>query len=182
MTWSRAEVGSVSANVRSVLSFGHRQSIADLYRRHGASVVRRARRITGSDDEAQEVLQELFQSLIEKPQSLRGVRDEVAWLYGATTHLCLNRIRNRKNRERLLREHGVGPEHYDSTAEQAALVKQALGTLPEELAATVVYYYLDQMTHAEIAKILGCSRRQIGKLLEQAHGRLQRLDKEAPDE
>ncbi len=151
------------------------KTIADLYQSHGAMVLRRARQITGSEDEAEEVLQEIFQKLLEKPGSLGRARSASAWLYGATTHLCLNRIRNRKNRERLLRENVVPVEGQQVPAELRAIVQQALGTLPEELSAVFVYYYLDQMTHSEIAAVVDCSRRQVGNLLERAHATLQRL-------
>lgn len=157
------------------MSVKHRKTVAELYRSHGAIVLRRARQITGSAEDAEEVLQEIFRGLLEQPKSLDRARSQVSWLYGATTHLCLNRIRNRKNRERLLRERMEPVYESGTSAESAALVRQALGTLPEELSDAFVYYYLDQMTHAEIAELVGCSRRQVGNLLERAHARLERL-------
>ncbi|MGB5809992.1 MAG: sigma-70 family RNA polymerase sigma factor, partial [Polyangiales bacterium] len=66
-------------------------------------------------------------------------------------------------------------ETRSPSAETGALVRQALELLPEELANAFVYYYVDQMTHAEIAEVMGCSRRQVGNLLERAHDRLRKL-------
>jgi RNA polymerase sigma-70 factor (ECF subfamily) len=37
--------------------------------------------------------------------------------------------------------------------------------LPEPLGHVAVYYYLDELTHEEIAELLGCSRRHVGNLL-----------------
>jgi RNA polymerase sigma-70 factor (ECF subfamily) len=159
----------------AALSSAQRKTIGELYRSHGAMVLRRARQITGNEHEAEEVVQEIFGKLLEEPESLDRARNPTAWLYGATTHLCLNRIRNRKNRERLLKEKVMPVEGEQRSAETAALVQQALEALPEELSAAFVYYYLDQMTHSEIAGILGCSRRQVGNLLERAHAKLERL-------
>lgn len=156
-------------------SASEKNTIADLYRSHGGIVLRRARQITGSEVEAEEVLQELFRKLLERPESLGQARSPTSWLYGATTHLCLNRIRNRKNRERLLRENVTPVEAQQTPAELRAIVQQALGMLPEELSAVFVYYYLDQMTHSEIADVVNCSRRQVGNLLERAHANLERL-------
>ena len=51
-------------------------------------------------------------------------------------------------------------------------MREALSTLDEELAGLAVYYYLDEMTHAEIAEQLGCSRRQVGYLLERLDAKL----------
>ena len=40
--------------------------------------------------------------------------------------------------------------------------------MPADVASAVVYHHLDGMTHAEVAELLGCSRRQVGYLLERA--------------
>ena len=37
-----------------------------------------------------------------------------------------------------------------------------------------VYYFLDGMTHAEIARILGCSRRTVGNRIEALRAQVQR--------
>src|SRR6185295_11319815 len=78
--------------------------LEQLYRRHGHVVLRRARRLLGSDDEAQEVLQELFASLVARPDAFAGRSAVTTWLYGATTNLCLNRLRNARTQQRLLEE------------------------------------------------------------------------------
>lgn len=170
------EVFRASSNVIfAALSDKHRETVAEFYRSHGAVVLRRARQITRSESEAEEILQEIFCRLLEQPEMLQAARNPLAWLYGATTHLCLNRIRNRKNRERLLKEKVVPKTSEGPAAETATLVQQALHALPEELSVTFVYYYLDQMTHAEIADVLGCSRRHVGNLLKRAHTKLEEL-------
>jgi RNA polymerase sigma-70 factor (ECF subfamily) len=51
--------------------------------------------------------------------------------------------------------------------------------MPPDVAAAVVYHHLDGMTHAEVAELLGCSRRQVGYLLERAQSSLERAEKSA---
>ena len=51
--------------------------------------------------------------------------------------------------------------------------------LPDEVAAAVVYHHLDGMTPAEVAELLGCSRRQVGYLLERAQGLWDRAEQSA---
>jgi RNA polymerase sigma-70 factor (ECF subfamily) len=79
----------------------------------------------------------------------------------------LNRLRNATNRARLLAEkvEPVEPAGASPSAETRAEVRQILAKVPEELARVAVYYYLDDMTHKEIADHLGCSRRHVGDLL-----------------
>jgi len=144
--------------------------IERIYRDFGDVVLRRARQILRHDDEAIEVMQEVFTSLVERPHQFEGRSQITTWLYSATTHACLNRIRNRKTRARILADH-VAPDTRladGPRAENLAALRQLLELLPDELAQVAVYYYLDEMTQAEIARVMDCSRRHVGDLLERA--------------
>ena len=112
-------------------------------------------------------------SFIENPKQFAGRSAITTWLYSATTHLCLNKIRNRKNRLRLVDTHVSKNDTAPARAEQLAEVRALLARLPEDLAEVVIYYYLDEMTHDEIAEVIGCSRRQVGYLLERAQNLIQ---------
>jgi RNA polymerase sigma-70 factor (ECF subfamily) len=145
-------------------------AFADVYRRHGPAVFRRARQILGVDADAHEVVQDVFLSLFEKPDQFAGLSLVTTFLYSATTHACLNRVRNRRNRERLERERLSGDDsdtvNHALTPEQRSMLHRALERLPEDLAQVAVYYWVDGLTHQEIARLLSCSRRHVGHLLE----------------
>jgi RNA polymerase sigma factor (sigma-70 family) len=147
------------------------QDIEQLYLRYGHLVLRRARRILADEQEAHEVLQEIFVSLMEQPDQFSGRSTISTWLYSVTTHACLGRLRNQRNRARLRRERvapaAAGAEQ-PSSAEQL-LVSDLLARLPVPLAQAAIHYYVDEMTHEEIAVLLGCSRRHVGDLLERFH-------------
>lgn len=149
-------------------------SIDAIYRLHGRAVLRRARQILGDDQEANEVLQEIFVGLVARPDQFKGQSSITTFLYAATTHMCLNRLRNARNRTRLLQESvaASAPTASPVRADDLAELHQLLARLPEEEAAAAVYYYLDGMSHAEIAEVQGCSRRQIGYLLERLQARV----------
>lgn len=138
-----------------------------LYRSHGQIVLRRARTLLGSEPDAQEALQEVFASLLRAPDSLRSASSVVGWLYQATTHYCLNQLRNRRTGARLLQLRPPA-DALAPSPEPLAEVRSLLSLLPDEVAAAVVYHHLDGMTHAEVAELLGCSRRKVGYLLERA--------------
>lgn len=145
-----------------------------LYRAYGHSVLRRARQILASEDEAAEVLQELFTGLVARPQQFDGRSAPSTFLYAATTHACLSRLRDKRNRLRLLDEQ-VRPWTTDvdpRSAEAASAVRGVLAQLTDDEARAAVYYHLDGMSHAEIAEVLGCSRRHVGDLLERVGRRL----------
>lgn len=153
-----------------------RDEVAALYTAHGHLVLRRARQILNDEAEAQDVLQEIFVSLIHEPQQFSGTSSITTFLYSASTNRCLNRLRDGKNRRRLLAERRA-PEAIDARGERLAQMRQLLTRLPAELAQVIVYSHLDEMTHEEIAEQLGCSRRHVGDLLARAAERCQREER-----
>jgi RNA polymerase sigma factor (sigma-70 family) len=156
-------------------------AIAALYRSHGHVVLRRARSLLGSEGDAHEALQDIFASLLKTPDALRSAGSVVGWLYQATTHHCLNQLRKTRTGARILELH-VAPTLASSgtpRGEAAVEVRRLLALLPDEVAAAVVYHHLDGMSHAEIAEVLGCSRRQVGYLLERAQGLWSRAEQTA---
>lgn len=145
-----------------------------VYAEHAHVVLRRARRILGDDEEAREALQEIFVSLIDRPDQFAGHSSITTFLYRVTTNLCLNKLRDRRRRSNKLLEHGAAQVDHPggSGAEASVEAQKMLMRLPEKLARVAVHYYIDEMTHEEIADMLGCSRRMVGKLVEQVQREL----------
>jgi RNA polymerase sigma-70 factor (ECF subfamily) len=153
-------------------------AFTQLYRLHAPTVFRRARQILGNASDAHEVVQELFLSLFERPEQYHEQSSMVTFLYGATTHACLNRLRNQRNRARLEQAHLEPPSFEDSRLSPETLLQlhQALRSLPNDCCQAAIYYMVDGLTHQEIAGILGCSRRHVGDLLT----RLEKFEQEMP--
>lgn len=108
--------------------------------------------------------------MLDEGSSFRGESAITTWLYSATTHRCLNRIRNTNSRNRILeRERPAGEVASPENAENATIVRDLLTRLPDNLAIAAIHYYVDEMTHDEIANVLGCSRRHVGDLIERLH-------------
>lgn len=145
-----------------------------LYRRYGHSVLRRARQILGSDADAHDVLQEVFANLVARPAQFDGRSAPSTFLYAVTTHACLARLRDHRNRVRLIDEQ-VRPwaSDVDPRALDAGLaIRAVLAQLRADEAQAAIYYHLDGMTHSEIAELLACSPRHIGNLLARVAARL----------
>jgi RNA polymerase sigma factor (sigma-70 family) len=157
----------------------HPIDVGEAYRRHGHSVLRRARDLLGDPAEALETLQEIFLGLLERPAAFGGQSALLTWLYSATTHHCLNRLRNRRTRERLLGESRLGEAPAArNPAELRIELRQLLARLDDDMATAAVYHLLDRMTQDEIATLMGCSRRHVGHLLERLRQTV--LEPEAP--
>jgi RNA polymerase sigma-70 factor (ECF subfamily) len=159
--------GKPESATTAVASGTETLDIERLYREHGHIVLRRARRILGGDEaEAGEVLQEVFLSLLDRPDQFDGRSAMTTYLYSMTTNACLNRLRNRRRRARLITTATLPPaEPRRAEAEASIDATLFLARLSERLAQVAVYYFLDEMTHEEIAQLIGVSRRQVGNLL-----------------
>lgn len=150
------------SGARTPFDFDH------LYRQHGHVVLRRARDILRDDAEAQEILQEVFVSLIDRPEQFSGRSTINTFLYQMTTNLCLNKIRNRLKRDGLLAMN-ITDRSTTDTSEERIAASELLASLPDRLATVAIYYYIDEMSQDEIGEILGCSRRMVGKLVSKLH-------------
>ena len=140
-----------------------------LYRQHGPAVLRRARQILHDEEEARDALQEIFLSLANHPTIEQRI-GTTAWFYIRTTHFCLNRLRDNRNRARLrLQRAEELPSSAPARGENVVLARDVLAQLPPELAEVAIYYHCDEMTRDEIAALLACSRRHVGHLLERLH-------------
>lgn len=141
-----------------------------LYRRHAPSAFRRAERLLGAADVAHEVVHDVFLSLLERPAQYEGRSSMSTFLYSAVTHACLNRLRDDKNRRRLLQLNAqavpLPSAPQESTAEEWTTLRARLARLPDGLAQVAVYYYFDELSHEEIARLVGCSRSHVGDLLQ----------------
>ena len=142
--------------------------VGELYQTWGPMVYRRILRFYG-EQEAEEVLHEVFVKVIENRDTFREEASPSTWLYRITTNHCLNRIRNQKRRSELWLEHGDAtfPTHTSANQEHATLLNEVWDAIPEELVQIGVYYYVDGLTHDEIARIVGVSRRTVGNRLEE---------------
>lgn len=117
------------------------------------------------------MLQEVFTSLLARPAQFAGESSLLTWLYSATTHRALNRLRDQRNRGRILEENAgrASPSDQAPSSEDQAAVRELLRRAPDELAQVAIYYYFDQLTQAEISAVMACSRRHVGNLLERFH-------------
>jgi len=144
-----------------------RAEIEAAYQAHAHSVVRRAESLLGSPPEAREVLQEVFMSLLERPEQFEGRSSLLTWLYRATTNSCLKRLRDRATRRRLTTENAVllAKVGQPCPPDQALELRRALNDVPEELQELAIYRYLDALSYDELAEVTGYSRRKVAYLL-----------------
>lgn len=146
-----------------------RSQIRVLFETWGPMVFRRARRLLGSDADAEEAVQEVFIRALSGLESFDGRSAASTWLYQITTNYCLNRLRDRRRRQELWDEK-IEPAESRATdalphVDIVALRKVLAEADPRE-AAAAIYVFLDGMSHDEAAELLGTSRRTVGNLVD----------------
>jgi RNA polymerase sigma-70 factor (ECF subfamily) len=135
---------------------GDEQAFASLYRRHRDWVIRIAWRITGSRDDALDVLQDAFTYLFRKvadptfalSTTLRG------FLYPTVRHLALDRRRRRSDVD-VDDLADVLPAPPDPTTGTAHALRTALSTLPPAQREVVVRRFADDLSLQQIAEASG---------------------------
>ena len=138
----------------------HTEDIHSLYDRYAPMVYRRVLRFYPAA-EAPEIVQEVFVRVIERWGSFQGTSSAATWLYRLTTNHCINRLRDQRRRRELWREEGValwGNSAQDAGHEAHVMLRELFERVEPELLEVGVMYYVDGMSHAEIARVVGCSR------------------------
>lgn len=142
--------------------------VGTLYTEHARRVFRWVLRFYPRD-EAQEVVQEIFVKVLERIDGFRNDASPTTWLYRMTVNHCLNRLRNEGRRNELWREHGTIPWTVPvppADQDTVTFLRQFWRSIDDELVAIGLLYFVDGMTHAEIARVQGCSPRTVGNRLE----------------
>jgi len=149
------------------LRAGDPSALGTLYLRVGQTLATLARRLTGSREEAQDVLHDVFLGL---PEALRHYEERGkfdAWLRLVTARTAL--VRMRSQRRRRLRVPHSPAAHPPTTRpiDQIALA-DALDELGAPLRQVVVLKMIEGYSHAEIGELLGISSRASEQRLHRA--------------
>ena len=137
----------------------------ELIARFGPMVYRRAKALLRDAEEARDVTQEVFITLVRSQATLE--HEASSWLYRVTTNACLNRMRSHRRFNALVAESVErGPRSVPVAADDQCLVRNLLAQAEPTSAAAAVYVYIEGMSHEEAAQLLCVSRRTVGNLLE----------------
>ncbi len=138
--------------------------VGKLYAEHASRVFRWVLRFYPRE-EAEEVVHEVFVKALERIESFRHDASVTTWLYRMTTNHCLNRLRNENRRAELWREHGHAPwttPAPPADQDTVTFLRQFWRQLDDEHIAIGLHYFVDGMSHAEVARVVGCSPRTVG--------------------
>jgi len=134
---------------------GDPAALSVLYDEFGARLYRLAYRVTGSREDAEDVLQDVFVGL---PEAL-GRYDERgqlgAWMKRVTLRVALMRLRSSNRRREVRLDAAADIPAHDSDAAATADVQGAIDALPDRLRLVLVLKELEGYSHSEVAEALG---------------------------
>lgn len=162
-----------------------RVAMGVLYERYRERVYNVALRIVGTSDEASDVLQDVFVLLFRKVHRFRARAVFASWVYRITVNVSLDQLRRRRRGPTPVGNSVVldGPQELagltvpERGAAQHDLerhIQVALATMSSRLRIVVVLRYLEGLSYADIADVLGCSIGTVKSRLNRAHTALRR--------
>lgn len=136
--------------------------------------------------EAEDLTQETFLRAYRRRDTLRDEQAVRGWLYRIATHVCLDRLRQRRPNVSMDSKEGasqvasavsLSPSVLEITErkETSACVQRCLDFLPDNYRAVIVLHEAHSLTAAEIASLLGLKLTAVKMRLHRARRMLQQV-------
>jgi RNA polymerase sigma-70 factor (ECF subfamily) len=175
-----AESPSADQELLRQLAKGNETAFTCLYERYQGPLFRFVLHMSGNSATAEEVTQEVFMLLINRPKGYEPDKGTVAgYLFGIARNLA------RRTMERSRLDLPIDDEAFDangeaalacdldvladlSNAEQLEYLRKAVLALPEQYREVVALCDLEEMSYADAAQILDCSPGTVASRLHRA--------------
>jgi RNA polymerase sigma factor (sigma-70 family) len=158
---------------------GNEAAFEVAFERHGPSILGFCRHMLGSPDEAEDAVQHTFAAA--HRDLLRDSDREITlkpWLFTIARNRCVSMLRGR--REQPLDDTEVHTAGLAEQVEQRAELRELLadlGELPDEQRAALLLAEISDLSHSEVARVLGCEVPRVKALVFRARsGLIQRRD------
>jgi RNA polymerase sigma-70 factor (ECF subfamily) len=151
------------------------------YRENSAAVLQTAYRVTGSVEDAEDVLQTVFTRLAGREEPPDLSRGALPYLRRAATNAALDIVQSRHARSstplditppRLTSDTAPTPERLQLSREMAAALRIALSRLNRRQAEVFVLKYFEDLDHRTIAQQLETSPGTVAVTLHRVRSRL----------
>ena len=149
--------------------------------RHRRQVYQLCYRFLGNHEDASDLTQDVFVRAFKGLRNFKGDSALGTWLYRVGVNACLNRVALKRPRmESLEPEMHVDQRHPDAHEtfardERAVVVRRAIAKLPPKQRAALVLRMYQELSHDEIAAVLGSSVGAVKANFFHALGNLKRL-------
>jgi RNA polymerase sigma-70 factor (ECF subfamily) len=148
---------------------GDEDAFTLVYRRHQSAIYRFALRMTGHAWASEEIVQDVFMTLMRDPKKYDSERGPLAaYLYGIARNrvmkhlervpreVALDEQEENSNHARARAVTSTTPMHLLEQQDRAKQVRAAVLDLPAEFRETVVLCELEELSYEEAAQLIGC--------------------------
>jgi len=152
-----------------------------LVERHRRSIYQLCYRFVANHEDASDLSQDVFLRAYRGLRNFRGQSSLSTWLYRIGVNVCLKRVSAKAPVVEPIEEHQFEDERAESPAqrvlreERGARVRAAIAQLPRKQRATLILRTYHDMSHQEIADVLGSSVGAVKANFFHALGSLKRL-------
>ncbi len=133
-----------------------------IVRQYWRKVFNVAYKFVGKHDQAEDLAQDIFLKIFKSLDTFDRRANFQTWLISVSRNLCIDHYRSvRKERETIDRDvdanelspvsHAIGPMAALEQRDRVALLRQALGALPETLRTAVLMRDIQELSYQEIA-------------------------------
>ena len=158
---------------------GEREAFDQLVVRYERNIYRLCYRYVNNHEDANDLTQEVFLKAWRAIGRFRGRSAFSTWLYRIGINACLNfRTARRPPPQELpetLADPGMGAAQRVEKEQQARRVREAVARLPEKQRATLILKIYHELTHQEVAQVLGSTVGTVKANLFHALGNLRKL-------
>jgi len=162
---------------------GRREAFDLIVERHRRQVYHLCYRFAGNHEDAADLAQDVFVRAFRGLRQFRGQSAFATWLYRVGVNTCLNRTATKRPVSEPFDElahvdaRGADPLATLMAEERALRLRRAVDRLPPKQRATLVLRVYQDLSHEEIARILGSTVGAVKANFFHALGNLKRLVK-----
>ncbi len=165
---------------------GRKEAFDILVERHQRSVYLLCYRFVGKHEDAADLAQDVFVRAYRAVGSFRGNSSLATWLYRIAVNVCLNRVARRTPATSPLDDVLQLSAPVEDPAlelirsDRAARVRAAIARLPEKQRATLILRAYHELSHREIAQVMGSTVGAVKANFFHALGNLKKILGNAP--
>jgi RNA polymerase sigma-70 factor (ECF subfamily) len=154
-----------------------------LFQAHHERIFRAAHRVTGSPEDAEDVLQTVFLRLVKSGERYDFSENPEAYLSRAAINASLDLIRSRGRAKavgldeitaEVIETKSADPESQQVDRELQKLIRQAVSRLGATAAEMFALRYYEGYDNREVAKLMGTSQMVVGVVLHRARTKLRK--------
>lgn len=160
---------------------GRRDAFDVIVERHRRHVYQLCYRFVGNHEDASDLAQDVFVRAFKGLRQFKGQSSLGTWLYRVGVNACLNRLATKRPETEPIES----SQHVDTRVsdplegvlrgERAAAVRAAIDRLPPKQRATLMLRVYEELSHEEIARVMGSSVGAVKANFFHALGNLRRL-------